>query len=505
MSRPGYEALVARFGRIGTIGEASAVLGWDASAMMPKGGAGARGEQLAVLAGLAHELLTAPDTVDALDRAEAELRDQPPAGWEARNLRLMRRAHARAAALPPALVEARARAESECEMTWRGARAADDFPRVTAPMSALLALVREEAALLGAASGTAPYDALLDTFQPGMKLALVGPIFDRYEAFLREALPVAEALQARAAPPEALPTPVPADRQESVCRAMAGRAGLDWAHARLDRSAHPFCGGTPTDVRITTRYDEHDPSRALLGVLHETGHALYERGLPQAWARQPVGAAAGMAAHESQSLLIEMQACRSDAFLDWLGPELARGFGGADATAYRPANLRRLWRRVERSTIRVDADELTYPAHVVLRTGLERALVAGELAVADLPGAWSDELHRLLGIRPRDDREGCLQDIHWYAGLYGYFPSYSLGAMAAAQLMGAARRDVPGIDAALARGELAPVVDWLRSHVHAHGSRYGFTDLVEVAAGEPFGFDRFEQHLRARYLVASPT
>ncbi len=503
MAHSAYPALVARFGRIGTIGEASAVLGWDASAMMPEGGAPARGEQLAVLAGLAHELLTAPETADQLLEAAAELHDVAEGGWERRNLALMARAHARAAALPGRLVEARAQAESECEMVWRGAKADNDFPRVKAPFAALLAIVREEAALLGEASGTTPYDALLDGFQPGMPAAAITPIFDRYEAFLRDALPAAEAIEARFAPAVPLPSPVGADRQERMCRELAGRAGLDWAHARLDRSLHPFCGGTPTDVRITTRYDEEDPSRALMGVLHETGHALYERGLPAEWARQPVGQAAGMAAHESQSLIVEMQACRSDAFLSWLGPELARSFGGHGGP-YRPANLRRLWRRVERSFIRVDADELTYPAHVILRYRLEAALVAGDLQVDDLPGAWSDELDRLLGIRPRNDREGCLQDIHWFTGLYGYFPSYSLGAMAAAQLMGAARRADDTIDAALGNGDLGPLTAWLRANVHAHGSRYGFADLLTAATGAPLDPAHFERHLRARYLGAVP-
>ncbi len=477
------------------------MLGWDASAMMPEGAAPARGEQLAVLAGLAHEQLVARETADALRRAGDELHDRPADGWERRNLALMRRAHARAAALPAPLVEARARAESECEMVWRGARADSDWARVKTPFAALLAIVREEAALLGEASGTSPYDALLDGFQPGMGEAAIAPIFDRYEAFLRDALPAAEEIERGRAAPLALPAPVEAEVQEAMCRALAGRAGLDWAHARLDRSIHPFCGGTPTDVRITTRYDADDPSRALMGVLHETGHALYERGLPECWARQPVGAAAGMAAHESQSLIVEMQACRSDPFLRWLGPALRDAFGG-DPAPYAPANLQRLWRRVARSHIRVDADELTYPAHVILRFRLERALVAGELAPGDLPSAWSDEMHRLLGIRPRDDREGCLQDIHWFTGLYGYFPSYSLGAMAAAQLMEAARRDDDTIDDALGRGELAPLLAWLRVNVHSHGSRHGFADLVQRATGAPFDPGYFERHLAARYLTA---
>jgi carboxypeptidase Taq len=411
----------------------------------------------------------------------------------------MRRAWQRAAALPVELVEARARLETSCEGIWRGAKAADDFAAVRSELEALLGVVREEAGLLGAALGLSPYDALMDGFQPGITLAEIDPVFARYEAFLRTALPEAEARQARGAAPLALPSPVPEEAQERVCRRLAEAAGLDWSHARLDRSLHPFCGGTPDDVRITTRYDVDDPSRALLGVLHETGHALYERGLPAEWRRQPVGRAAGMAAHESQSLIVEMQACRSDAYLGWLGPVLAAEYGGA-AAAYAPDNLGRLWRRVERSLIRVDADELTYPAHVILRLRLERALIDGSLAVRDLPGAWSDGLSGLLGVRPGDDRSGCLQDIHWYAGLFGYFPSYSLGAMAAAQLMAAAREALPDLDGALSRGDPSGLVGWLRAQVHGHGARLGFNALLETATGRPLDPAAFEAHLRSRYL-----
>jgi carboxypeptidase Taq len=288
--------------------------------------------------------------------------------------------------------------------------------------------------------------------------------------------------------------------QEALCRRLSARLGLDFTHARLDRSAHPFSGGTPTDVRITTRYDPADFAQAVLGVVHETGHALYERGLPAAHARQPVGEAAGMAAHESQSLIIEMQAARSDAFLAWLGPELLGAFGG-DPAPYAPANLGRLWRRVERGFIRVDADEMTYPAHVILRFRLEQALIGGDLAVADLPGAWNDGLRALLGVTPPDDARGCLQDIHWYDGGFGYFPSYTLGAMAAAQLMAAARRAVTGLDAALAEGDAAPLVGWLRREVHAKGSLLGFQDLLRAATGKPLDPGDFEAHLTARYLT----
>ena len=491
-----YDRLTARSARIATLNEAAAMLGWDAAAMMPAGGGAARGDQLAVLAGLAHGLATAQEVAEELAAAEAEAPSDP---WQAANLRLLRHAHIRATAVPSDLVEAQARANSACEKIWREARRTADFALVRPHLQEVLNLVRQQAAALAPALGLSPYDALMDGFQRGIGAADVSPVFADYEGFLRDALPKVEAAQARRGAAVRPRGPFPAETQEALCRRLSERAGLEPSHSRLDRSTHPFCGGTPTDVRITTRYKEDDFSTALLGVLHETGHALYERGLPAAFARQPVGEAAGMAAHESQSLIIEMQACRSDAFLSWLGPQLLAAFGG-DPVAYAPDNLARLWRHVERGFIRVDADEMTYPAHIILRFRLEQALIGGDLAVADLPGAWNDGLRALLGIVPPDDARGCLQDIHWYDGAFGYFPSYTLGAMAAAQLMAAARRAVPGLDAALAQGDLAPLVGWLRAKVHGVGSLLGFNDLLRAATGKPLDPSAFEAHLTARYL-----
>jgi carboxypeptidase Taq len=489
-----YGRLIDRFARIATIGEAQAMLGWDAAAVMPPGGAEARGDQLAVLAGLAHNLLVAPETADDLAAA-----DEPHDDWNAANLRLMRHAHTRATAIPADLVEAQARANSACETVWREARRTSDFALVRDKLAEVVRLVREQAAALAPALGLSSYDALMDGYQRGIGAADVAPVFRDYEAFLREALPEVEARQARL-PSTLRPNgPFPADLQESLCRRMSERAGLDFDHARLDRSTHPFCGGTRTDVRITTRYDEADFATALMGVMHETGHALYERGLPADFARQPVGEAAGMAAHESQSLIVEMQACRSDAFLSFLGPQLLAHFGG-EATPYETANLGRLWRHVARGFIRVDADEMTYPAHVILRFRLEQALISKDLQVGDLPGAWTEGMQELLGIVPPDDAKGCLQDIHWYDGAFGYFPSYSLGAMAAAQLMAAARRAEPGLDDALERGDLSVLTDWLRINVHEKGSLLGFNDLLRAATGKPLDPGDFEAHLRARYL-----
>ncbi|MGG5810726.1 carboxypeptidase M32 [Falsiroseomonas sp. CW058] len=488
-----YARLKARFARIGALGEAAGILHWDASAMMPPGGGNARGEQLAALAGVRHELLTAPQVAD--DLAAAEAGDE----WDAANLALMRRAHARATALPVDLVEACERANSACEKVWRQAKQDADFAKVEKLLAEVLRLQREVAGALGARLGLDPYDALMDGYQPGVTAADVAPVFAAYESWLREALPRAEEIQARRGPPLPLDGHFPVEAQRALCREMAERVGLEFKHARLDESLHPFCGGNPSDVRITTFYDEANPAKALLGVLHETGHAMYERGLPAGFARQPVGEAAGMAAHESQSLIVEMQACRSDAFLGFLGGRLRAAFGlGAKVAA--PANLAKLWRRVERGFIRVDADEMTYPAHVILRFRLERAMISGELEVRDLPGAWAEGLRALLGIVPPDDAQGCLQDIHWHDGAFGYFPAYTLGAMAAAQLMEAIKADVPELDDMLAEGDLSAMMRWLNLNLHGQGARLGFQDLLRHATGRALDPGCFTVHLARRYL-----
>ncbi|MDE1896249.1 MAG: carboxypeptidase M32 [Rhodospirillales bacterium] len=486
-----YEALKASFHRIACLDEASAVLSWDAAAMMPEGGAEARGEQMAVLAGLSHDFLCARDVGENLAKAEAAEE------WDKQNLNLMRESHLRATALPRDLVEAQVRAGRTCETIWRAARKANDFAAVRAALAEVVKLTREGAEILGAALGLSPYDALMSQYQRGINAEQAGTIFARYEAFLREALPQAEALQAKRPQAALPPGPYPEAVQADLARKLAAGAGLNFNAARLDISAHPFCGGTPTDIRITTRYDEADFAAALMGVLHETGHALYEQNLPAAWARQPVGAAAGMAMHESQSLIVEMQAVRSDAYLSYLAPLATEAFGKQVTLA----GLKHRLRRVERSFIRVEADEMTYPAHVLLRFRLEQALLSGELAVADLPVAWNEGLNALLGITPPDDARGCLQDIHWFDGAIGYFPSYTLGAMAAAQLMEAAREALPEMDSALARGNLAPLTAWLAEHVHGRGSSAGFNEILQAATGETLNPAYFEAHLTARYLT----
>lgn len=492
-----YAALEARFRRLSGIDGALAVLNWDQSAMMPEGGSDARAEQVAVLSVLSHEILTASETADLLARADGEgphLAD----GWRAANLREMRRRFAHATALTPALVEARAKANAACEMAWRQARADDDFKALVPHLETVLGLVREVAAAKAEALGVAPYDALLDEFEPDGRAAGIDRLFADLLSFLPDLLgQVLERQAARPAMP--LPGPFPVEAQRQLGLLFMEALGFDFHHGRLDVSLHPFTGGVPDDVRITTRYSEADFSRALMGVLHETGHALYERGLPAQWRSQPVGQARGMTLHESQSLLVEMQVCRGDAFLGYAIPKMRQAFGGA-GPAWETENVRRVYRRVARGLIRVDADEVSYPLHVILRYRLERAMLAGDLKVADLPGAWNEGMEKLVGVRPPGDRDGCMQDIHWPSGAFGYFPTYTLGALAAAQLFAAARRQDAAIEAGIAKGDFAPLLRWLRTHVHGQGSVASTDEILSRATGASLGTEAFRAHLHQRYL-----
>jgi carboxypeptidase Taq len=492
-----YSQLEPAFKTISTLGDALSILHWDMAVMMPDGGAESRAEQIATLKGIIHESLTAPRIGDLLDAAGSEALDP----WELANLREMRREWLHAVAVPPELVDALSRAEAACEMTWREARPAADFKRVRPALAEVLSLVREVGAIKAERLGLGLYDALLDQYEPDGRSAEIDPVFDHLEGFLPGFIGEVLDRQARRPPPPPPPPgPFPIDRQKALGLRLMTALGFDFDHGRLDVSHHPFCGGTKADIRLTTRYDEADFVSALMGVVHETGHALYEMGLPKGrWASQPVGRARGMVLHESQSLLMEMQACRSRSFATFAAPVIKEAFGGSGPDWDADAAYRR-GIRVSRGFIRVEADEVTYPAHVIIRYRLEKALIEGRMDLADLPEAWNEAYGRLLGITPPDDRLGCLQDIHWYSGSWGYFPTYTLGAMTAAQLFQTATTAEPAILAGLAKGDFIPLLGWLRANVHGQGSLFSTRELLTRATGRPLDPSVFEAHLRRRYL-----
>ena len=495
-----YKGLERRFRRLSLLGEASRLLEWDRATLMPRGGAEARAEQVTELALIRHAALIDPETAALLDETEAGAAALGP--WQGANLAAMRRRWRHAVAVPAALHEAATRAALACEMAWREARKADDFATLEPQLTEVVRLAREIAVAKGEALGCAPYDALLDQYDPGLRTAHFEPLFARLEAVLPAMVEAALARQAERPPLPMPPGPFPVARQRRLGEALMRTLGFPFDHGRLDVSLHPFSGGTPEDLRITTRYDESDFRSAMMAVLHETGHALYEHQLPRAWRHQPVGEALGMALHESQSLIIEMQACRSRGFVAFAAP-LIRESLAVEGPAWSAENLYCLQTRVARSLIRVDADEVTYPLHILLRTRLERAMVAGDLGVGELPGAWADAMEQSLGIRPGDDRDGCLQDIHWMEGIFGYFPTYTLGALAAAQLFQAARRAVPDLETAIGEGNFRPLLSWLAENVHGHASSLDAETLIRRASGRALDTAAFEAHLKARYLEGS--
>ena len=488
--------LKARFRRRSLIGDALAMLYWDRSTLMPDGAADARTDQIAELTRMAREILVATETADLLGAAEQVQGGLAP--LEARDLYLMRRAFLLETAVPADLVEAAQRAGAKSEMAWRQNRAANDFAAQLPFLEEVIRLTQETARVRGAAMQLSPYDAQLELFEPGLRDADVAPVLDDLKGWLPDMVQQIIDRQAAAPMPQEPAGTFPVDAQKELGEGFMRALGFDFTRGRLDESLHPFTGGIPDDSRLTTRYATDGFTEAMMGILHETGHALYEQGLPADRRDRMVGRSGGMALHESQSLIIEMQLCRGPAFLDHALPLIRQAFG--DQPALETVNFNRLTTRVQRGLIRVDADEATYPLHIILRHGIETSLLSGDLAVADLPGAWNDAMAALVGIRPADDRNGCLQDIHWMDGAIGYFPTYTLGALAAAQLMAAVRRAVPDLDSHVRAGDFSTLRDWLRRNVHTRGLEATTGEIIQDATGSPLAATAFRAHLEARYL-----
>jgi carboxypeptidase Taq len=495
-----YFALEQHFRRLAHLQHVAAILQWDEAVMMPPTSGQERAEATATLHVVLHELLTDASLTGLIEAA----REQPLEPEQATNLREIVRLVWRARAVPKALVEKSAVAQLRCEQAWRVLRAKNDFDSFAPLLSTVVELKREAAAALGSALSLAPYDALLDEYEPTCRSSQLDHVFGQLKAFLPGLIEqVIEHQRTETALP--LPGPFPIAAQKQLGESLMQLVGFDVSRGRLDVSHHPFCGGVPSDVRITTRYDESDFSKALMGVLHETGHGKYEQSLPKRWAGQPAGAARGMAMHEGQSLLQEMQVSRGLSFLRFLAPRVQRSFPEAVArnpAAFTADNLYRIFTRVARSKIRVDADEVTYPCHILVRYDIERALIDGSLSVREVPDAWDAAMRSLLQISTGSDyRDGCMQDVHWPSGAFGYFPTYTLGALMAAQLFAAAIRCDPRIPADIEAGRFDGLNTFLRERVWSQGSLVSTDELLIKATGESLHPRYFEAHLRARYLA----
>src|SRR6187402_972166 len=499
MAQTPYKQLEQEWKRLHAFRGAMAILRWDAAVMMPRGSADVRGEQLAALETEYHALVTAPKVTRLLDRAQANTTGLED--WQVANLREMRRQRDFAIATPVALVSRLAKAASKAEMKWLQARESGKFEDFAPHLEEVVHLVRDKAALLGQARNLAPYDALIDEFSPGLTSGEIDAMFKalarRLPGLIREVL----ARQERY-PVLPITGKFSAGKQRALAVEIMKAVGFPFDRGRLDESEHPFTEGVPGDVRVTTRFDTTEPFSGLLGALHETGHAMYDVGLPPEFADQPVGRDRGMALEESQSLLMEMIVCRSRAFVTYLKPLLEKHFGVA-GPEWSEENLYRHLTRVRRGPIRVDADELTYSLHIQLRYELENQLLDGKLAVRNLRDAWNAGMERLL-IKPQNDLEGVLQDVHWAVGSFGYFPSYALGAVMAAQFYDALRESVPDVEQQIARGEFSGLMGWLRQNVHGQGARVSAQELLKLSTGKPLSAAAALRYLETKYLDSEP-
>ncbi|OEE89233.1 peptidase M32 [Enterovibrio norvegicus FF-162] len=491
------EKIEKQFQKLSSYSHLAAICGWDQATMMPDGGNDARSKAMSDLAVLCHETLTDSRMGEWITTAES---DTSLTNEQRTNLREIKRAWTQATQLPSELVEKKSLLGSKCEHEWRSQRGKNDWPGFAENLKKVVEASQEEANTRATQTGVRPYDAMLDLYEPGMTTEKLDILFGDLKSWLPNL--IQKVLEKQKSTVITEPKgPFDTDKQAALGKQMMEILGFNFNHGRLDVSVHPFCGGVPSDVRITTRYDEQDFTSAIMGVVHETGHARYEQGLPKSYAGFPAGEARSMGIHESQSLFFEMQLGRHPFFVDHLATLSAEAFDKQDDAAFGRENINALYQRVRPGYIRVDADEVTYPAHVILRFEIERDLIEGKIEVDDIPALWNQKMQEYLGLSTDGEyTNGCMQDIHWTDGSFGYFPSYTLGAMYAAQFMHAMRKTVD-VDACIKALDFTPINSWLEENIWSKGSTLSTDELVIQATGEPLNPEYFKQHLIARYLI----
>lgn len=493
-----YESLAKTYTRLHNFNHLSSITSWDSSVNMPTKGAEARANALAELQVLMHEIKSDPKIKDLI--AEAE-QDSSLTTEEKANLREIKLDWTLSNCLPKELVERQSLVTAKCEHEWRTQRAKHDWEGFSANLKPVVQVSIEEAKILQSVLGTeTPYDALMAKYEPGQSSArirkLFGELRPKISALIREARDK-QAKEEFTRPKG----PFSTQKQKELGLEVMALVGFDFEGGRLDVSKHPFCGGVPEDVRLTTRYNEEDFIQSLMGVIHETGHARYEQNLPREWLSQPVGKARSMGIHESQSLFFEMQMGRSAEFLRLIQPLIVKHFG--EDPAFELDNLVKLYTRVKPDFIRVDADELTYPLHVILRFEIEEALMNEKMTVDDIPRVWAEKMKEYLDVDTTNNfKDGCMQDIHWPLGAFGYFPTYTLGAMYAAQYAHFLKQKFGAAEfkRRIETGDFADVFTWLRENIWSKGRLLQTEDLVTQATGEPLNPDYYLEHLRSRYL-----
>lgn len=490
-----FEQLRTHLAPVEDLKAAAAVLSWDQETVMPDGGAEARAQQLSTLHSMAHERFVTEKTGELLDQA-AEMVEAPDSLDDGASLvRVVRRDYERARRVPSTLVAELSEATSRAKQAWKKARREDDFSIFAPHLEQLVELSVEKAEAIGYENE--PYDALLEEFEPGLTTEEVASTF---EALRDDLVPLVDAIaEAPQLDDEVLYSTYPKAKQREFGEQVLEEIGYDFDRGRQDVSAHPFTTSfSVDDVRITTRYDESFFPSAFFSMIHEGGHALYEQGIDPALDRTPLADGASLGVHESQARFWENHVGRSRSFWRHYFPQLQDTFpdalGDADLDAfYRAIN------RVEPSLIRVEADEVTYNLHVMLRFELERGLIDGTISVNDLPDLWDDAMDDYLGIVPDTDADGVLQDVHWSMASFGYFPTYTLGTLMAAQLTEALRNDLDDVDAQLANGEFAPLLEWLRTHVHRHGRKLTAPALLDRVTDAELSADAWLEYAHSKF------
>ena len=496
-AKEAYHELIARARKTATLESCGSVLGWEERTYMPRGGAEHRANQLSLLAGLCHEWSVDPKIGELLSTVEASDLVKDPKSPEAANIREMRHRYDRETKLPKDLVEQLAKETSLAQGVWQEARKNNDFRAFQPSLEKVIGLTKKAADCYGYTDEI--YDALLDGYEPGMKTAEVARVFD---GLLKELVVLNQKIANAPKKPDVsiVRRVYDKDLQRIFGESVAAAMGFDFGIGRLDVTTHPFCSGFgPGDTRITTRYNPHRLNDALFGIMHEAGHALYEMGIDKKnHFGEPIGQSSSLGIHESQSRMWENQVGRSKEFWTNFFPQAQRIFRDAlsDVTLdefYGAINYS------EPSYIRVEADEATYNLHIMLRFELERAILNGDLKVADIPGEWNSRFKKYFGIAVDTDANGCLQDVHWSAGLMGYFPTYCLGNLFSAQFFAKAKADMPDLADNISRGNLLGLREWLRTNIHKHGSRYRAKELGEMVTGQPLSHKPLMDYMNAKY------
>jgi carboxypeptidase Taq len=483
-----YPEFLDHVQRVSYLNDAGSVLGWDQQVTMPEGGTPARSKQSAALSSVTHDLLTderVGEWLDDLD--EADLSPDRRAV-----VREVRREHERATSVPEELVSEISETASNALPVWEQAKADDDFEAFAPTLEEIVELKREYAAAID--PDRSPYAVLFEEYEPYLGLDTAERVLERLRDELVPLIEEVEASDVDLADP--FPGEYDPDTQEELVRTALDELGYDWDRGRLDTAPHPFSSGTQFDARVTTRFDPEDPLGALGSTIHEFGHATYTLGLPDDQYGTPLGESRDLSVHESQSRLWENHVGRSRAFAEHFTPRVNDHL----ATDVSPREFYEAANRIyPDNPIRVEADELTYHMHIILRFEIERDLISGDLDVSEVPAVWNDRMAEYLGVRPEGAGEGCLQDIHWTHGNFGYFPTYSLGSVLAAQLYASAAEAVGGLEEGIREGEFDALHEWLTENVHRHGCRYETDDLVREATGEAFTADHFVEYAHRKF------